>query len=182
MVTLNAFQLLLDATDPRIMPVELPGGVNSIRPNALVDLVDELKSGYPAKLTAPQRMGVVIMRYRETVAAARVGDAASTRDLAEIARVYLDHARAYDPSTWQAAATEVQNDLEALRSVSTQAESSEERRARRYQACVDAGLKFPDNDYATLPRGIGKIAKAMGITRQALSEDLKAHIRRLRDG
>lgn len=38
---------------------------------------------------------------------------------------------------------------------------------------------MPTNDYARLPRGIGKLAKWEGITRQAFAEDVKAHIRRL---
>lgn len=59
--------------------------------------------------------------------------------------------------------------------------TTEQRRARRFQMCIDAGLKMPDNDYAPLPRGIAEIAKQEGITRQSLAEDLKAHIRRLHD-
>ena len=57
--------------------------------------------------------------------------------------------------------------------------TTEQRRARRFQMCIDAGLKMPDNDYAPLPRGIAEVAKREGITRQSLAEDLKAHIRRL---
>ncbi|MDD2729175.1 hypothetical protein [Malikia sp.] len=59
--------------------------------------------------------------------------------------------------------------------------TAEQRRARRFQMCIDAGLKMPGNDYASLPRGIAEIAKQEGITRQSLAEDLKAHIRRLHD-
>ena len=58
-------------------------------------------------------------------------------------------------------------------------ETSEQRQARRYGACISAGLKMPTDDYSHLPRGIGKLAKAEGITRQAFSDDVKAHIRRL---
>jgi hypothetical protein len=58
-------------------------------------------------------------------------------------------------------------------------ESQEQRQARRYRQCVAAGLPMPSNDYAALPRGIGALAKAEGITRQAFSEDVKAHINRL---
>ncbi len=58
-------------------------------------------------------------------------------------------------------------------------ETAEQRQKRRYQACVDAGLKMPSDDYAHLPRGIGKLAKAEGITRPAFAQDIKAHIRRL---
>jgi hypothetical protein len=58
-------------------------------------------------------------------------------------------------------------------------ETTEQRQERRYQACIDAGLTMPNDDYAHLPRGIGKLAKAEGIERQSFSEDLKAHIRRI---
>lgn len=59
-------------------------------------------------------------------------------------------------------------------------ESAEHRQARRYQLCIDARLIMPTDDYAHLPRGIGKLAESEGITRQAFSEDVKAHIRRMR--
>lgn len=57
-------------------------------------------------------------------------------------------------------------------------ETQDARQARRYQMCLDAGLSMPDNDYATMPRGIGAVAKKEGITRQAFVEDVKAHINR----
>ena len=52
------------------------------------------------------------------------------------------------------------------------------RQAQRHQMCVEHGLQMPDNDYAVLPRGIGKLAKKLDISRQAFAEDVKAHIRR----
>lgn len=55
----------------------------------------------------------------------------------------------------------------------------ERRQEERYQACVKAGLSMPSDDYSHLPRGVGKVAQSLGITRQALAEDVKAHIRRL---
>jgi hypothetical protein len=58
-------------------------------------------------------------------------------------------------------------------------ESQEVRQARRFQMCINAGLEMPDNDYASLPRGIGALAKREGIKRQSFTEDVKAHIRRL---
>lgn len=61
----------------------------------------------------------------------------------------------------------------------TPQETQEERRARRHQMCLDAGLKLPDNDYGQMPRGIGRVAKMEGVTRQAFAEDVKAHINRL---
>jgi hypothetical protein len=47
---------------------------------------------------------------------------------------------------------------------------------RRYQMCIDAKMELPDNDYATLPRGINVLAKREGITTQAFSKSVKKHI------
>ena len=58
------------------------------------------------------------------------------------------------------------------------AETAEQRQARRFQACIDANLQMPDNDYERLPRGINRVADAEGISRQAFTDDIKAHIRR----
>ena len=58
-------------------------------------------------------------------------------------------------------------------------ETTEQRQARRYQMCIDAGLRMPDNSYATLPRGIGALAKREGISRPYFSADVKAHIGRV---
>lgn len=58
-------------------------------------------------------------------------------------------------------------------------ETAAERQARRYQACIDAGLTMPDNDFAVLPRGVGRLAKQEGITRQSFAQDVKTHINRL---
>lgn len=59
-------------------------------------------------------------------------------------------------------------------------EGAEQRQARRWQMCIDAGLTMPQDTYAHLPRGINEIAKAEGgITRQALAEDLNRHRERL---
>ncbi len=58
-------------------------------------------------------------------------------------------------------------------------ETAEQRQARRYQMCLDAGLMMPYNDYGHLPAGIGELAKREGITRPAFSEDLKKHINRI---
>jgi len=55
-------------------------------------------------------------------------------------------------------------------------EKQAERRQRRYQMCVDAGLKLPTNDYSRLPNGIGLIAEKEGVTGQAFNKDIKAHI------
>lgn len=54
-------------------------------------------------------------------------------------------------------------------------ESKEVRQATRWKLCLDAGLKMPTDTYSHFPRGIGKIAKELGITRQALAEDLNEH-------
>lgn len=55
----------------------------------------------------------------------------------------------------------------------------EQRQADRWQMCIDAGLPMPTDTYSHLPRGIGKIAEALKITRQALQQDLNAHRERL---
>jgi len=55
-------------------------------------------------------------------------------------------------------------------------ETQAERRQRRYQMCVDAGMEMPTNDYSRLPKGIGLLADKEGVTRQAFSRDVKAHI------
>jgi hypothetical protein len=60
----------------------------------------------------------------------------------------------------------------------THSETREVRQARRYQMCVDAGLTMPKTDYDAMPRGIDKVAALEKITRQAFTEDVKAHIRR----
>lgn len=56
---------------------------------------------------------------------------------------------------------------------------AEARQTRRYKMCIDAGLTLPNNDYAQMPRGIGKIAESIGISRQAFAEDVRKHINRL---
>lgn len=61
-------------------------------------------------------------------------------------------------------------------------ETTEQRQARRYQQCLDAGLDIKIDTYARLPNGIGALAKKegiRGISTQAYSKDVKAHIERL---
>ena len=77
-----------------------------------------------------------------------------------------------DPPTTQIQRLDVQVGL------SQAAETTEERQSRRYQMCIDANLEMPIDDYAYLPRGIGKLAQIEKIKRQSFSEDVKAHIRR----
>ncbi|RCX08253.1 hypothetical protein [Extensimonas vulgaris] len=57
--------------------------------------------------------------------------------------------------------------------------TQEQRQAKRWQMCIDAELAMPTDTYAHLPRGIGKVAKELRITRQALQQDLNAHRERL---
>mgnify|MGYP000042915104 CR=1 FL=1 len=65
-------------------------------------------------------------------------------------------------------------------SLSPQAETQEQRRARRYQMCLDAGLKMPTDDYGRLPNGIKRLAEEVEkVSRQSFAEDIKAHIRKL---
>lgn len=61
------------------------------------------------------------------------------------------------------------------------AETAEERQEKRYQFCLDRGLKFPSSHIGRMPKGIGEAAEALGIARQTLTDDLKAHIERMND-
>lgn len=55
-------------------------------------------------------------------------------------------------------------------------ETKEQRQDRRLKACVDAGL--PMNAKTRLPDGVGKVADAEGVSRQAFSTDVKAALNR----
>jgi hypothetical protein len=59
-------------------------------------------------------------------------------------------------------------------------ESTAERQERRYEMCVKAGLKMPDNDYRRLPDGIGAQARVEGVSTAMFSKDLKSYISRRR--
>ena len=59
------------------------------------------------------------------------------------------------------------------------AEDRAQRRERRWQMCIDKGLKMPTDTYSHYPRGVGQVAVALGITRQALTQDLDAYRERL---
>ncbi len=62
-------------------------------------------------------------------------------------------------------------------------ETTEQRQKRRYEACINAGLAIEtQNTYAHLPRGVGKLAKAEGISTAAFNKDVKLHIERTRSG
>ena len=69
--------------------------------------------------------------------------------------------------------------LENKTGVGSEGETTLARRKRRYETCVAANLVMPDNDYARLPRGIGKLANKEGVSRQAFAEDVKAYIRQI---
>lgn len=58
-------------------------------------------------------------------------------------------------------------------------ETAEQRQARRYQMCIDAGLLMPKNNFSHLPRGVGKLAKKEGISTASFSQDVKKHICRI---
>ena len=57
--------------------------------------------------------------------------------------------------------------------------TAEQRQEARHQACVDAGLDMPTDDYQRMPNGIKHVAEQLGISRPALSEDLKKRLARL---
>lgn len=61
-------------------------------------------------------------------------------------------------------------------SQSFKSETKDERQKRRYDLCVTAGLKMPNDNYAHLPTGIGAIARAEHISTAAFSKDVKAYI------
>lgn len=56
-------------------------------------------------------------------------------------------------------------------------ETQEQRQDRRLQACINVGLNF-DNYKGRLPNGVGVVAIAEGISRQSLSDDVKAALKR----
>jgi hypothetical protein len=58
-------------------------------------------------------------------------------------------------------------------------ETAEQRQARRYQMCLEAGLEMPHSDYGPWPRGISKVADKEGITRQSFRQDIGKHITRM---
>ena len=62
---------------------------------------------------------------------------------------------------------------------STPTLTPQQRQNERWEACVKAGLKMPTDTYAQYPRGIGKVAIDLGITRQSLKEDLDKHRERM---
>lgn len=51
-------------------------------------------------------------------------------------------------------------------------ESAEARRARVLEAFHTRGLTLPASTYANLPRGIGRLAQTLGMTRQQVARDL----------
>ncbi len=54
-------------------------------------------------------------------------------------------------------------------------QSAEVRQAERWKLCEVMGLKMPTDTYRPFPRGIGKVAKQLGIKRQTLTEDLNKY-------
>ena len=61
------------------------------------------------------------------------------------------------------------------------AEDSIARQDRRLKSCEDAGLKLPITTYEHLPKGVGELAKADGVSRQAFSQDVKKALSRRYD-
>jgi hypothetical protein len=57
-------------------------------------------------------------------------------------------------------------------------ETAAQRQDQRLQACIAAGLTLPLNSHGRLPDGIGALAEGLGLTRQALSRDVKAALDR----
>jgi hypothetical protein len=57
-------------------------------------------------------------------------------------------------------------------------ESKTERQDRRLQACEAAGLVMPPSPVGRMPNGIGELADAEGVSRQAFTADVKAALER----
>lgn len=57
-------------------------------------------------------------------------------------------------------------------------ETKEQRQDRRLKDCETKGLVMPKNSAGRLPDGVGKVADAEGISRQTLSTDVKAALKR----
>ena len=68
--------------------------------------------------------------------------------------------------------------LGAATATRSRGETAEQRQDRRLQMCIDAGMEMPVSLPAKMPRGIGKIANAEGISRAAFTADVKAAIAR----
>jgi hypothetical protein len=64
-------------------------------------------------------------------------------------------------------------------------ETAEERENRRLKMCEAAGIVMPMTDPSVqgfrLPRGVGRVAKQEGVTRQTFTEDVKAALQRRYD-
>jgi hypothetical protein len=54
--------------------------------------------------------------------------------------------------------------------------SARQRRAMRYQACLDEGLDMSDALRGRMPSGIGKVAERFGISRSAFTADVIKHL------
>lgn len=59
-------------------------------------------------------------------------------------------------------------------------ETREQREDRRLKACIDAGLSMT-SAFRRMPDGIGAIAKAEGVSRQAFTTDVRKALQRLQD-
>jgi hypothetical protein len=56
-------------------------------------------------------------------------------------------------------------------------ETKEQRQDKRLQACIDAGMVMPVSHKGRL-EGVGFVAAELGITRQALTPDVRAALKR----
>lgn len=57
-------------------------------------------------------------------------------------------------------------------------EAAEERQDRRLKMCIDDGLKMDRAALRRMPDGIGKVADREGVSRQTLTDDVKAALKR----
>lgn len=70
-----------------------------------------------------------------------------------------------------------ENDIRELYSVRQNLiqQTPEQRQTERWKLCESEGLLMPTNTYAQFPRGIGKVAKLLGIKPQSLRDDLNKY-------
>ena len=89
-----------------------------------------------------------------------------------------DYLEAIRLTRGDAAPTEPAAGVEAPAADQAPAENKAARQDRRLLACEAAGLTMPASPVGRLPDGIGRVAQAEGVTRQAFTEDLRAALKR----
>ena len=124
-------------------------------------LIDRFEMDFPLHWEIGQwRLRLTLAKLRDDVTPRVIGPVALPRELIAIVD---DWAQRHSPS------------VRPLAAVTPNKENARQRRARRWQLCVDAGLKMPSDTYSPYPRGYGAIAKREGVARQSFKQDLDAY-------